>query len=68
MIDNFIERVAQRVFELLKDHVDAKFDDMRMDLERQTSEVVNLVDSNVRDQLNSVVSRVANEVTSRFRL
>lgn len=68
MIDNFIERIAQRVFELIKDHIDAKFDDVRMDLERQTSEVINLVDSNVRDQLNGVVSRVANEVTSRFRL
>lgn len=68
MIDKFAEKVAVYVAGIIEPYIDEKIDSIRINLEKQTEEVIRNIDDNVRDQLNGVVVRIANEVTSRFRL
>ena len=68
MIDKFAEKVAVYLAGIIEPYIDKKIESIKMDIERQTGEVIRNVDDNVRDQLNTIVTRIANEVASRFRL
>lgn len=68
MIDNFIERVAQRVFELLKPYINEKLEEQAEKVVAQIDEQLILTEQEIDKMLDKWKVALANEVAGRFRL